>query len=131
VLNTLVGEEEVVVVPGETSSNEALAGEGLHELDDVKVGNINLVVLVQDVLLGNNKTLLLEVIGSNKKKTHTHTQKKKPPNTQRQKYSISLNYFYARFWLYGGKADLEKVGHNGDAILLGNKHFCFSLCVND
>jgi len=58
VLNTRVGESVVVVLPRESGLNEALGGQRLKSLDDVKVSGVNFLVdSLVVVLLGNNNTL--------------------------------------------------------------------------
>lgn len=58
VLNTLIGESVVVVLPRELSLDVTLRGQRLESLDNVQVLGVNLLVLgLVEVLLGNNNTL--------------------------------------------------------------------------
>lgn len=58
VLNTLVGEGVVVVLPRELGLDEALGGQGLQRLDDKQVLDVNVLVLgLVKVLLGDADTL--------------------------------------------------------------------------
>ena len=50
-LNAIVGEVPVVVLPGEGLPDVLLGLEALHELDHLEVGHINLRVLRQVVVL--------------------------------------------------------------------------------
>lgn len=58
VLNTLVGEGVVVVLPRELGLDETLGGQRLKSLDDVKVLGVNVLVLgLVKVLLGDTDAL--------------------------------------------------------------------------
>jgi hypothetical protein len=58
VLNTLVGEGVVVVLPRELGLDEALRGQRLESLDDVKVLGVNVLVLgLVKVLLSDTDAL--------------------------------------------------------------------------
>jgi hypothetical protein len=58
VLNTLVSQRVVVVLPRELSLDVASRGQRLHSLDDVKVLGVNILMLgLVEVLLGDNNTL--------------------------------------------------------------------------
>lgn len=58
VLDTLVSEGVVVVLPRELGLNVTLRGKGLQGLDDVQVLGVNLLVLwLVEVLLGDGNTL--------------------------------------------------------------------------
>lgn len=58
VLNTLVGEGVVVVLPRELGLDETLGGQRLESLDDVKVLGVNVLVLgLVKVLLGDTDAL--------------------------------------------------------------------------
>jgi len=63
VLNAIVGEVPVVVLPGEGLPDVLLGLEALHELDHLQVGHVNLRVLRQVVvLLGVQHALFEEVL---------------------------------------------------------------------
>ena len=57
VLKTLVGEGVVVPLPAELGVDEALGGQGLHNLDDEQVSGLELWVLNFEVLWGNEDTV--------------------------------------------------------------------------
>jgi hypothetical protein len=58
VLNTLIGQGVVVVLPRELGLDVLLGVQGLESLDDLQVGDINLVVLGGvEVLLGDQDTI--------------------------------------------------------------------------
>lgn len=60
VLNTLLGQSVVVVLPGELSLDVTLGGQRLQSLDDVQVLGVNLLMLLLvEVLLGDDNTLYL------------------------------------------------------------------------
>lgn len=61
VLNTLLGQSVVVVLPGELSLDVTLGGQRLQGLDDVQVLGVNLLMLLLvEVLLGDDNTLYLK-----------------------------------------------------------------------
>lgn len=62
VVDSLVSQVPVVVVPCEALSDVATGSERLHELDDVEVRNIDFVMFVDDVLLGDQHTLLYHLV---------------------------------------------------------------------
>lgn len=57
-LETLVGEGVVVVLPRELGLDEALGGQALHSLDNLEVGDIEILMLGRiEVLFGDQNTL--------------------------------------------------------------------------
>ncbi|GIL55765.1 hypothetical protein Vafri_11292, partial [Volvox africanus] len=64
VINALVGQEPVIVPPGEALGHQLLGLEALHELDNLQVGHTGYlrVLLKVEVLLGLKDTLLKEVL---------------------------------------------------------------------
>ena len=61
VVDTLVGEFVVVPLPVELHVDVASRMEGLHQLDNMEVGNFNQGILDGEVLGGNHNTLLEKV----------------------------------------------------------------------
>lgn len=58
VLNTGIGQGVVVVLPRELGLDELLGVQGLESLDDLQVGDIDLIVLGGvEVLLGDQDTI--------------------------------------------------------------------------
>jgi hypothetical protein len=55
VVDSLVGEGIVVVLPRELSLDITTGGQGLHSLDDLKVRDINFSVLGKVVVLGGDQ----------------------------------------------------------------------------
>lgn len=63
VLNSLVGEVVVIVLPREAGGDVSARGHALQRLDDVKVGHVNVLVLGGvEVLLRHHDSLLEEVL---------------------------------------------------------------------
>mmetsp|Transcript_78194 Transcript_78194/g.138055 ORF Transcript_78194/g.138055 Transcript_78194/m.138055 type:complete len:200 (-) Transcript_78194:65-664(-) len=62
VLNPLVGQIVVVVAPSVLCLDESLGVEAAHQLNADQVGNVHLGMLLAEVLLGNQNSLLKEVL---------------------------------------------------------------------
>jgi hypothetical protein len=60
IVNTLVGKRVVVVLPRELSLDETAGGQGLHSLNDLQVGDINVLVLGEVVVLGGNQNAVYD-----------------------------------------------------------------------
>jgi hypothetical protein len=59
VLDTSVGQEPVVVAPVEGGSDETLGGQGLHQLHNIQVGDVDLGMNAKGVLACNANTLYI------------------------------------------------------------------------
>lgn len=62
VVNTLIGERVVVVLPHELGLDETLGVEGLHGLNDVEVLDVQVLMDGLEVLLGDTDALVEQVL---------------------------------------------------------------------
>jgi len=78
VLNTLIGQGVVVVLPRELGLDELLGVQGLESLDDLEVRDIDLIVLGGvEVLLGDQDTICIQrviILSDSRKRSYEKLQ---------------------------------------------------------